>query len=113
MPSLFAAAAGGELDQVRYFGRHRRWLHSVSALVAGDQLVLSVADDGPGLDHRPDKAQGWGVGLVNCRESCARSMATGNPFAWVPPGHGLTVTIRIPLNWSRNRYDTVENDCRG
>lgn len=72
---------------------------SVSALVAGDQLVLSVADDGPGLDHRPDKARkGGGVGLVNCRERLREIYGNRQSVRLgATRPHGLTVTIRIPL----------------
>ena len=72
---------------------------SVSALVTGDQLVLSVADDGPGLDNRPGQGgKSGGVGLKNCRERLREIYGKEQSFLLgTTEPHGLTVTVRIPL----------------
>ena len=72
---------------------------AVSARVAGDELVLTVADDGPGLDQRPGKPQqGGGVGLANCRERLREIYGKQQSFRLgKTEPHGLTITIRLPL----------------
>ncbi len=71
----------------------------VSAAVEGGELVLIVADDGPGLDMRVGRSpKGGGVGLNNIRdrlrelygERQSLRLGTTEP-------HGLTTTIRLPL----------------
>ena len=72
---------------------------SVSALVSGQRLLLSVADDGPGLDlDAADKSKGGGVGLANCRERL-REIYGDNQFFGLgtTEPHGLTIAISIPL----------------
>ena len=72
---------------------------AVAATVDEDQLVLSVADDGPGLDLRHGRIpQGGGVGLANCRERLKEIYGDGQSFRLgITEPHGLTITIRIPL----------------
>jgi LytS/YehU family sensor histidine kinase len=72
---------------------------AVSASVEGDDLLLSVADDGPGLDLRNGRLpKGGGVGLSNCRERLKEIYTTKQSFRLsTTEPHGLTVTIRIPL----------------
>ncbi len=72
---------------------------AVSASVSGEELVLSVADDGPGLDLRQGRLpKGGGVGLVNCRERLKEIYGDRQSFRLgTTEPHGLTVTIRIPL----------------
>lgn len=73
---------------------------NVSAALADGQLVLSVADDGPGLEFGNDRPRGSssGVGLSNCRERLREIYGSTQSFdlSTTDP-HGLTVTIRIPL----------------
>jgi signal transduction histidine kinase len=72
---------------------------TVSAAVSGNELVLGVADDGPGLDLSDGlPLRSSGVGLSNCKERLQEIYVNEQSFALsttVP--HGLTVTIRIPL----------------
>jgi signal transduction histidine kinase len=72
---------------------------SVSAQVSGKQLVLAVADDGPGLEHGSNKPRkGGGVGLVNCRERLRELYGKEQSFRLgTTHPHGLTITIQIPL----------------
>ena len=62
-------------------------------------MVLSVADDGPGLDLRNGPLpKGGGVGLANCRERLKEIYGSEQSFRLgTTEPHGLTVTIRIPL----------------
>jgi len=72
---------------------------AISASVSGEKLILSVADDGPGLELRRGKPQkGGGVGLANCRERL-KEIYGGNQFFGLgaTEPHGLTITIGIPL----------------
>jgi len=72
---------------------------SVSASVLGKKLLLSVADDGPGLELRSSSApKGTGVGLVNCRERLKEIYGDNQVFSLgKTEPHGLTVMISIPL----------------
>ena len=72
---------------------------AVSAQVAGDALLLTVADDGPGMDQRPERARkGGGVGLANTRERLRELYGNRQSFRLgTTDPHGLTITIRIPL----------------
>lgn len=72
---------------------------SVSASVSADRLILSVADDGPGLDLRQKgMPRGSGVGLANCRERLKEIYGEKQSFglAKTEP-HGLTIVITLPL----------------
>jgi two-component system LytT family sensor kinase len=72
---------------------------SVSASVSGKKLLLSVADDGPGLELRHSGTpKGTGVGLVNCRERLKEIYGDEQVFGLSKTEpHGLTVMISIPL----------------
>jgi len=72
---------------------------SVSASVSGKKLLLSVADDGPGLELRYSGVpKGTGVGLVNCRERLKEIYGDNQVFTLgKTEPHGLTVMISIPL----------------
>ena len=72
---------------------------SVSASVSEKKLLLSVADDGPGLELRySGEPKGTGVGLVNCRERLKEIYGENQVFALgKTEPHGLTVMISIPL----------------
>lgn len=72
---------------------------AVSAWVSGDQLLLSVADDGPGLDLRNGRApRGGGVGITNSRERLRALYGEAQSFRLsTTEPHGLTISIRLPL----------------
>jgi two-component system LytT family sensor kinase len=72
---------------------------SVSASVSGNKLLLSVADDGPGLDVRlGGSPKSGGVGLRNCRERLKEIYGDNQVFGLgTTEPHGLTVMISIPL----------------
>jgi two-component system, LytTR family, sensor kinase len=72
---------------------------AVSARALGGELLLTVVDDGPGLDLKNGKVpKGGGVGITNTRERLkeiygkdqALRLSTTDP-------HGLTISIRLPL----------------
>jgi len=72
---------------------------AVSATISGNELLLSVADDGPGLDLRNGRLpKGGGVGLANCRERLKELYGDRQSFRLgTTEPHGLTISIRLPL----------------
>ena len=77
----------------------------VSAALDNGELVLAVADDGPGLDMRVGRnAKGGGVGLGNIRDRLSALYGEGQSFRLgATEPHGLTTTIRIPLEYKEAR----------
>ncbi len=71
----------------------------VSACVEKDELVLAVADDGPGLDMRVGRnPKGGGVGLNNIRDRLRELYGERQSFRLgATEPHGLTTTVRLPL----------------
>jgi len=76
----------------------------ISAKIFGGDLLLVVADDGPGLDLRHGRMpKGGGVGVSNCRERLKEIYAGEQSFRLsTTEPHGLTVSIRIPLSRAEN-----------
>lgn len=72
---------------------------AVGARVSGGELLLSVADDGPGLDLRNGRTpKGGGVGITNCRERLRALYGDQQSFRLsATDPHGLTINIRLPL----------------
>jgi two-component system LytT family sensor kinase len=72
----------------------------ISASVCEKSLLLSVADDGPGLDLKYGRMpKGGGVGVSNCRERLKELYAGEQSFRLgATDPHGLTVSIKIPLS---------------
>ena len=70
----------------------------ISAKVFGGDLLLVVADDGPGLDLKHGRMpKGGGVGVSNCRERLKEIYEDQQSFRLsATDPHGLTVSIRIP-----------------
>jgi len=71
----------------------------ISAKAFGGDLLLVVADDGPGLDLKHGRMpKGGGVGVSNCRERLKEIYDKEQSFRLsTTDPHGLTVSIRIPL----------------
>lgn len=71
----------------------------IAAWRDGDDLVLDVADDGPGLSTRDGSgADGLGVGLANVRDRLLRCYGdAGRLDLSEPEGGGLRVRLRLPL----------------
>ncbi len=72
---------------------------AISAKAFGGDLLLVVADDGPGLDLKYGRMpKGGGVGVSNCRERLKEIYADQQSFRLSSTDpHGLTISIRIPL----------------
>jgi two-component system LytT family sensor kinase len=72
----------------------------ISASVCEKSLLLSVADDGPGLDLKYGRMpKGGGVGVLNCRERLKELYADEQSFRLGSTDpHGLTISIKIPLS---------------
>lgn len=73
---------------------------AIEAKTFGNDLLLAVIDDGPGIDslHNPQSRSSSGVGLGNCRERLQELYGSEQSFrlSHTDP-HGLTINIRIPL----------------
>ena len=71
----------------------------ISARVFAGQLLLEVADDGPGIDETVKaKRTRNGVGLANTRERLSELYGANHGFQLSKTDpHGLTISIRIPL----------------
>ena len=72
----------------------------ISAKVFGNDLLLVVADDGPGLDLKHGRMpKGGGVGVSNCRERLIELYDDQQSFRLgATDPHGLTINIRLPLS---------------
>lgn len=71
----------------------------IAARVFAGELLMEVADDGPGIDPGATcKNKRTGVGLVNTRERLLELYGINQSFqlSKTEP-HGLTINIRIPL----------------
>jgi two-component sensor histidine kinase len=75
---------------------------ALAARVFGGELLLSVADDGPGLDLRNGKSpKGGGVGITNSRERLKEIYGADQSMRLTSTEpHGLTINIRLPLERS-------------
>jgi len=72
-------------------------LVQVSAFREGDQLVLTVRDDGPGLPVAPQAASG--VGLSNTRARLAALYGAGATLqVAAAEGGGVIATVRLPYH---------------
>jgi two-component system LytT family sensor kinase len=72
----------------------------VSVRKAGETLVVSVEDDGPGLRH--DLQNSIGLGLVNCKDrlTALYGSAAQLTLGSRPEGGGCAVVIRMPFRRS-------------
>jgi two-component system, LytTR family, sensor kinase len=70
----------------------------VHASRRGDDLVLRVRDDGPGLPAGYEPGSGPGVGLANTRSRLAHMYGPAARLEFATPdGGGLAVTVTIPF----------------
>ncbi|PIE37807.1 MAG: hypothetical protein CSA53_05015 [Gammaproteobacteria bacterium] len=76
---------------------------AISASVIGADLLLKVADNGPGAHFKGElPASSGGVGLANCRDRLRELYGNKQSFQLDNASpHGFTVTIRIPLEKSQ------------
>lgn len=116
--NLFARAIANVLRNARYHGGDD-CLVKISAATQGDEVELSIADNGPGVDavdlprlfepfYRPDAARtreagGSGLGLAIVRAGLESCGGTVRAEAVVP--HGLAVVFRLPAA----KYDKSSN----
>ena len=64
------------------------------------QLMITIADDGPGLENGPPKGvkNGSGVGLKNTRERLKQLYGEAQALTLAPASpHGLIIAINIPM----------------
>jgi len=72
----------------------------IAACGAGDRLVLTVADDGPGAAHGRPSPSGYGIGLENVRQRLAARFGDEATLASGPVGEGYRTVISLP--WVRH-----------
>ncbi len=74
----------------------------ISAKISGDNLLLEVADNGPGLDLKYGRLpRGGGVGVSNCRERLKELYGSAQSFRLsATDPHGLTISMTIPVHWA-------------
>ncbi len=69
----------------------------ISAKVHQEALMISVADDGPGLGNGTSKHKSSGVGLKNTRERLKQLYGERQALTLAPNDpHGLVITINLP-----------------
>ena len=69
----------------------------ISAKVHEGALMITVADDGPGLGNGKSKHKSSGVGLKNTRERLKQLYGEKQALTLAPADpHGLVITINIP-----------------
>ncbi len=74
---------------------------SIRANRSGDDLVIEVGDDGPGVTHRAGPGEGFalssGVGVSNIRNRLREIYGSRHTLEFLPVvPHGLTVRVTIP-----------------
>jgi len=74
----------------------------ISAKIVENNLLLEVADNGPGLDLKYGRIpKGGGVGVSNCRERLKELYGKKQSFRLsTTDPHGLTITMKIPITWA-------------
>ena len=71
---------------------------TVNGRIDGDQLVLEVSDDGPGMTIIDGAPEVSGVGLANTHDRLRQLYGEGSSCVFTPAvPHGLTTEIRIPF----------------
>lgn len=82
---------------------------AMEAKVFGNDLLLAVIDDGPGLGSAaPRQGKSGGVGIANCRERLQELYGQEQSFRLsTTDPHGLTINIRLPLEKSDDTEGTV------
>jgi two-component system LytT family sensor kinase len=74
---------------------------TLSSRIVGDRLLIEVADDGVGIDIRPQNSvrrTGAGIGMKNVRERLEVLYGNQASFRVVSsPGRGTQVLIELPL----------------
>ncbi|MBD2843186.1 sensor histidine kinase [Erythrobacter rubeus] len=75
---------------------------SVKAREEFDRLVITVADDGPGIPE--GAAHGFGIGLANVRDRLEARFGPDVGFSSAPVASGYKTEIRIPLTRQAPRY---------
>ena len=86
---------------------------TIGAKRIGDDLYLSIWDDGPGI-KMPSPRRGSGLGLVNVRDRLARLYAERQSLQVVGTvGGGTSVTIRVPYSVPQDSGAMNEGGGRG
>jgi len=84
-------------EALRNVAKHAGKTSARIALAGGpNQLSLSVRDNGIGFDPHSLKGKG-GLGLISMQERAR--LVKGEFSLKAFPGRGVTITVRIPMNW--------------
>ena len=76
----------------------------ISSKRTGNNLLITVADNGPGIHYLPEEVLKRGVGLSNTQERLEQLYGNNFEFSWenLDDG-GLIIKIRIPLDNRTNQ----------
>jgi two-component system LytT family sensor kinase len=88
----------------------------IAAHRSGDRLILTVRDNGPGLQENEMSEEGRGVGLRNTRARLQQLYGDAATFrlAAAPSGGGTVAEIALPLHTSSDlRVQAVTSEERG
>ncbi|MGH3085807.1 MAG: sensor histidine kinase, partial [Rubrobacteraceae bacterium] len=97
---------------------------SLSSKTSGDELVVEVKDNGPGIPerdlhrifdrfYRVDKTRSRKLGGSGLGLPIAKTIVealNGRIEAWSKPGKGARMSIYVPLKAEREKTDTLEED---
>jgi len=82
-------------EALRNVARHAAGARVVIGLIsAGDELILSIDDSGPGFELTQARSSG-GIGLVSMQERAR--LAGGSLVMRSRPGQGTSIQVRVPL----------------
>lgn len=98
VPELTLAAYRIGQEALRNVARHAGVTGArLSAVARGDQLVLTIHDDGRGFDReaKAGRQRGAGLGLLTMRERAIQ--AGGAAEIASAPGEGTTVRVTLPI----------------
>ena len=77
----------------------------ISALVAGESVVIRVSDDGPGFGGG-EGPEGWGIGLANTRARLAQLYGEAASLTIHDGAPGAIVTMTLPRRSAHQRETT-------
>ena len=79
---------------------------AIRAFAEGDDLVLEVQDDGPGMNSSLSPAGSTGIGLSNTRARLAELYGPSHRFELIhPPAGGLKVRLHIPMQRAEETHE--------
>ena len=84
---------------------------AITASGIGDDLVIQVTDDGPGLD-RTDASEGWGIGLANTRARLRQLYGDAASLTVQDTAPGVTVRMALPRRAATYSARVIETSLK-